>query len=136
VTSEPRWLTKESLLVLHARSLALHGGLEGARDLGLLESALARPQNRFVYEGVADIGELAATYAAAISANHPFNDGNRRAAFLAMGLFLEKNGLRLVATQSDAALTMLALAAGELDVERLAVWVAANCVPTPPPAAV
>ena len=87
------------------------------RDQGLLDSALARPQNRFHYEGVVDYAALAATYAGAIAANHPFIDGNKRAAFLAAGLFLDKNGLRLEADQVEAALTILELAAGKLTID-------------------
>ncbi len=124
MTSEPRWLTKESLLVLHDRSLALHGGLAGMRDEGLLDSALARPRNHLLYNGVDDIIELAAIYAAAVSGNHPFIDGNKRTAFLALGLFLEKNGKILIAEQADAARTMLRLAAGEISTEELAAWLA------------
>ena len=90
--------------------------------LPLLESALQRPANRFHYEQVADLHELAATYLVAIASNHQFADGNKRAAFLAAGLFLHLNGLRLVADQADAAMTVLAVAAGERETERLAVW--------------
>ncbi len=120
---EPRWITRHGLLLLHDRSLALHGGAEGMRDEGLLDSALARPQNRFHYEGVAELAALAATYASAIAASHPFIDGNKRAAFLAAGLFLEKNGSRLEADQVDSALTILALAAGKLTIDELAAWI-------------
>lgn len=120
--TEPTWLHAEALIVLHSRSLALHGGPEGLRDAGLLESALQRPMNRFHYEGVDDVVELAATYAVAICGNHPFVDGNKRAAFHAMALFLRVNGKRLVADQVDAALTIMALAAGKLDVEALTAW--------------
>ncbi|HEX4097474.1 MAG TPA: type II toxin-antitoxin system death-on-curing family toxin [Caulobacteraceae bacterium] len=124
---EPRWITKHGLLLLHDRSLALHGGAEGMRDEGLLDSALMRPRNLFHYELVDDLPALAATYAGAIAANHPFVDGNKRAAFLAAGMFLEKNGQRLEAEQADAALTILALAAGRLEVPQLIDWIRANC---------
>jgi death-on-curing protein len=123
VIREPRWLTREGLIVLHDRSLALHGGVSGIRDVGLLDSALARARNRFHYDGAADVVELAATYAVAISANHPFVDGNKRAAYLALGLFLGKNGLELAADQAEAALAMFRLAAGALTVEELSAWV-------------
>jgi death-on-curing protein len=122
----PRWITKAGIILLHDRSLALHGGPSGLRDEGLLESALARPLNRHLHEGIEDIAELAATYALALSSNHPFIDGNKRTAFLAMGLFLEKNGLRLVAGQVDATLTVLKLAAGETDIDGLAAWLRAR----------
>lgn len=127
-TVEPRWVTKEGLLVLHDRSIALHGGAAGLRDEGLLESALGRPPNRFHYEGVQDICDLAATYLVAIASNHPFADGNKRAAYLAAGLFLRKNGRRLVAEQADAALTVLGVAAGQRDIETLAAWIRAHSV--------
>jgi death-on-curing protein len=124
--SEPKWIQLGALVVLHARSLALHGGPEGIRDAGLLESALERPKNRYFYEGVEDLAALAATYAAAISGNHPFIDGNKRTAFIAMALFLRLNGERLVADQVDATRTTLALAAGQLSIDELAAWVRAN----------
>ena len=119
---EPVWVLGQAIKVLHERSLALHGGPSGVRDEGLLESALERPKNRFHYEGVDDVVELAATYAAAISANQPFVDGNKRAAFHAMVLFLRVNGLKLVADQADAARTVFRLAAGDLDISALTDW--------------
>jgi death-on-curing protein len=124
VSSEPRWISKEALLVLHDRSIALHGGAYGLRDEGLLESALARPANRFHYEGEADVCMLAATYLVALAGNHPFVDGNKRAAFLVAGLLLSLNGRRLVAAQADAARVVLAVAAGQRDVADLARWIA------------
>jgi len=126
--TEPVWVRIEALKVLHERSLALHGGPSGVRDEGLLESALERPKNRFHYEGVDDIVELAATYAVAVSSNHPFVDGNKRAAFHAMTLFLRLNGLRLVADQADAARTIFKLAAGELDIPALTEWLRTRVV--------
>ncbi len=128
---EPRWISKEGLIVLHDRSIGLHGGVPGLRDDGLLESALARAANRYHYEAVDDICELAATYLVAVASNHPFVDGNKRAAFLAAGLFLMKNGRRLVAEQADAALTVLAVAGGERDTAALAVWIRSRSVPNP-----
>lgn len=120
--AEPIWVRIEALKVLHERGLAVHGGPSGVRDEGLLVSALERPKNRFHYEGLADVIELAATYAVAISGNHPFIDGNKRAAFHAMALFLRLNDLRLVADQADAAKTIFKLAAGELDIPALTDW--------------
>jgi death-on-curing protein len=116
-----------ALLALHDRTLALHGGAEGVRDAGLLDSALMRPINHFQYEGVDDLPILAAVYAHAISSNHPFTDGNKRTAFQALTLFLRLNGMRLTASQVDAAKTVLRLAAGDLPVETLADWIRANC---------
>lgn len=124
--AEPRWITKLGVIVLHDMSIATDGGAPGIRDEGLLESALDRPKNRFHYEGVTDLPALAATYAVGLAKNHAFADGNKRAAFIAAGLFLEKNGLALAATQADAALTMLAVAAGEIDIDQLAAWIRRN----------
>ncbi len=117
-------------MTLHARTLALEGGAEGVRDAGLLESALIRPRNRFHYEGVDDVSALAATYAVALSANHPFTDGNKRTAFLCLTLFLRLNGRRLVAGQVEAARTMFALAAGRLDLDQLTEWTRTNSAKT------
>jgi death on curing protein len=116
-----RWLDRRALLLLHAESLAEHGGSEGLRDEGLLESALARPENRVAY-GTPDVADLAASYGFGLARNHPFIDGNKRAAFLAVGLFLHLNGYRLSATQAEATLTMLALAAGEITEAEFAAW--------------
>ncbi|CAN5263242.1 type II toxin-antitoxin system death-on-curing family toxin [soil metagenome] len=126
---EPIWLEKAAIVALHDRSLALHGGPSGIRDEGLLESAMQRPQNRFFYEGEADIPALAATYAVGIAGNHPFVDGNKRAAYQAMILFLALNGQPLRADKLDAINTMLAVAAGEIDIDRLAVWIRDNTIP-------
>jgi death-on-curing protein len=123
VNAEPRWISKDALLILHDRSIALHGGAPGMHDEGLLESALARPANHFHYQGVSDICVLAATYLVAVASNHPFIDGNKRAAFLAAGLFLRRNGRRLTATQADAAMTVLNVAAGQRDIPTLAEWI-------------
>lgn len=92
----------------------------------MLESALARPRNLALYQESVSLAELAAAYAFGIAKNHAFIDGNKRAAFAAMNLFLEKNGWRLVATEVDATLTMLALAAGDVDEPTLAKWVSRN----------
>lgn len=127
--SEPRWIAKQAVLLLHAESLAEHGGSEGIRDEGALESALARPLNHYTYAGTSDLSALAAAYAAGISQNHPFVDGNKRAAFIAMGLFLPLNGLRLMATQVDATRVMLAVAAGHLPEGELAEWVRSHVRP-------
>lgn len=123
--SEPIWLRIEAILALHDESISEHGGAPGIRDLGLLESALARPQNRFAYENV-DVAALAAAYAFGIVRNHPFTDGNKRAGFLAAIVFLEINGLHFNATEEDATLTFLSLAAGDLEEDALAQWLRAN----------
>lgn len=120
-----RWIDKRALLLLHAETLAEHGGSAGIRDEGLLDSALARPQNVEIY-GTASVAALAAAYAFGLAKNHAFIDGNKRAAFLAAGLFLALNGYRLSATQVEATSAMLALAAGELDEKTFARWVHAH----------
>ena len=122
-----RWINKGALLLLHGESLAEHGGLSGMRDEGLLDSALARPLNRVAY-GTPDIAELAATYGVGLAKNHPFVDGNKRAAFLAVGLFLALNGYRLGVSELDATQTMLNVAAGEIDETDFAAWLRAYIV--------
>ncbi|MFN7938603.1 MAG: type II toxin-antitoxin system death-on-curing family toxin [Bryobacteraceae bacterium] len=121
--AEPRWISKKALLLLHEESLATFGGASGMRDEGLLDSALARPQNLYAYRRDCSIAELAAAYAFGIAKNHAFVDGNKRAAFLSIGLFLAINGWRLVAGQVDAIQTVLAVAAGELGESGLAAWI-------------
>ncbi len=122
-----RWVDKRALLLLHDESLAEHGGAPGIRDEGLLDSALARPLNLEAY-GTPDFAALAASYAIGLAKNHPFVDGNKRAAFLATGLFLHLNGYRLQVSQADATLTMLAVAAGEMDEVNFAEWLRRHCV--------
>lgn len=119
----PRWLDKQALLLLHEESLATFGGASGLRDEGLLDSALHRPRNLRELGGVTDLPALAAAYAYSLCRNHPFVDGNKRAAFLAIGVFLAINGRRLTASPVDAVVEMTALAAGELDEAALAEWV-------------
>ena len=116
-----RWVDKRALLLLHGESLAEHGGLPGLRDEGLLDSALARPLNLFAY-GQPDIAELAASYGIGLAKNHPFADGNKRVAFLAVGLSLALNGYRLSVSQVEATQAMLAVAAGELNEASFAAW--------------
>ena len=123
---EPRWVDRRALALLHAETLAEHGGRSGIVDEGRLDSALARPRQIFHYERKHDLARLAAAYAAGLVRNHPFVDGNKRAAFLAVGLFLGLNDFLLAADQVDAARNMLALAAGEINEEQFATWVRAH----------
>ncbi len=116
-----RWIDRRLLVVLHDESLAEHGGASGLRDEGLLESALARPLNLVAY-GDPDVAELAAAYGVGLAKNHAFVDGNKRAAFLAVGLFLRINGYRLKAAQAEATVTMLGVAAGEINDAEFAQW--------------
>lgn len=130
MTHEPRWLAKADVVELHDYVLARTGGSPGLRDEGLLESALTRPLNRWSYEGVEDIRELAATYAIGLAKNHPFIDGNKRAAFLGAGLFLELNGWMLTATDDDAIATFYAVAGSQMDEDALADWIRNNSAAT------
>jgi len=123
-----RWISKPALLLLHAESLAEHGGSPGIRDEGLLDAALARPQNLVAY-GQPDVAALAASYGWGIARNPPFIDGNKRAALLSVGLFLHLNGWRLTASQADTTRTMLALAAGDLPEDTLADWLRRHAAP-------
>jgi death on curing protein len=126
--NEPRWLDVDIVLDFHAEQLALFGGPDGVRDLGLLESALARPINKFAY-GETDIAALAAAYGFGIARNHPFVDGNKRTALAAMIVFLGLNGLDLDAPQEAATAIILSLAAGEITEDVLARWIAGHIKP-------
>jgi death-on-curing protein len=126
--TEPRWVNKLSLVLLHAESLSEFGGGEGLRDDGLLESALARARNLFAYEGVTDLAALAAAYSAGIAHNHPFVDGNKRAALLVIELFLQRNGYSFAVDKVDGARRMFSLASGEMTDEMLANWIRDNMV--------
>jgi death-on-curing protein len=123
--SEPWWLTLKEIIVTHERQLALFGGAAGIRDRGMLESALMRPQNKWRYEE-ADLAALAAAYAFGIAKNHPFVDGNKRVAFLAMAGFLRRNGVKFAPSQEAATAAILAVAAGEVSEEGLARWISDN----------
>jgi death-on-curing protein len=123
VARTPRWLDQQALLLLHEESLSTFGGAAGLRDEGLLDSALDRPRNLHELGGVSDLSALAAAYAHGLSRNHPFVDGNKRAAFVAIGVFLAINGRRLTASPVEAVVAMTALAAGELDEPTLAAWI-------------
>ena len=123
---EPRWIDRQALLYLHSASLSVHGGSAGIRDEGLLDSALARPRNRFLYSPDSDLAELAASYGFGLAKNHPFVDGNKRAAFHAVGLFLLINGHELSASQVEATQVMMGLAENELSEEEFAAWIRRN----------
>ena len=125
---EPVWLLRNAVLAFHSRQLAEHGGGEGLRDEGLLDSALNRPLNKFAYEEP-DLFDLAAAYAYGIAANHPFVDGNKRTGFLAAAVFLEINGFSLRAGEVDATLKTIALAASEISDVEYAAWLRENAAP-------
>ena len=120
MTSEPRWISKKALLLLHEESLATFGGASGLRDEGLLDSAVARPLNTHAYNAESTMADPAAFCAFGLAKNHAFVDGNKRAAFLSIGMLLAINGWKLVADKLDAIETVLAVAAGELDERGLA----------------
>jgi death on curing protein len=120
---EPIWLTEEQVRMLHAESLRLFGGLPGVRDAGLLASALARPQHLWSYDESASVFALAAAYGFGIARNHPFLDGNKRAALLAVRAFLFRNGYRFVPNEVETVTTMEGLAAGSVTEASLAQWV-------------
>lgn len=120
--SEPVWIDLEVVLAIHDEQLAEHGGQPGVRDRGLLESALARPRNRFAH-GEHSLARLAASYAFGISRNHPFLDGNKRTSLVVAELFLELNSLQLTATDAECVSTFLQLAAGNITEGALADWI-------------
>lgn len=126
--NEPIWVTKEIILAIHAELVARFGGIHGVRDEGLLESALARPQ-QFLNYGKPTLCELAGAYAEGIVKNHPFLDGNKRAGFMAAYTFLAANGLQLTAPEEEAVLQTLALAAGEIGSAEYSAWLEANARP-------
>ena len=116
------WLDPDILLAAHDEQLAEHGGPTGIRDIGLFESALARPQNLAAYEKP-DVAMLAASYAFGLAKNHPFADGNKRIALISLEYFLALNGYALTADDAQCILAILALAAGDLDEKTLAQWI-------------
>ena len=119
------WLSRQLILAVHDEQLAEHGGALGLRDDGLLDSALARPLNRAGY-GDPDIAELAALYGIAIARNHPFVDGNKRTAYVALETFLVLNGCRFPVSDAEAVVMTLAMASGEIDDQEFTDWVRAN----------
>jgi death-on-curing protein len=122
------WLSSQLILAIHDEQLAEHGGSTGLRDTGLLDSALARPLNRAGY-GEPGISELAAVYALGIARNHPFVDGNKRTAFVALELFLRLNGCVFTAGDAEAVVMTLAMASGELPGDEFTAWVRLHTAP-------
>ena len=120
--SEPRWLDTAIVLDVHAEQLALFGGADGIRDAGLLESALARPLNKFAY-GETGLAALAAAYAFGLARNHPFVDENKRAAFASIIVFLGLNNIDFDVPPQEATAMILGLAAGEIDEDGLTRWI-------------
>ncbi len=122
------WIEGAVLLAVHNEQLAEHGGAAGTRDIGLFESAMARPQHLAHY-GTPDAADLAAAYGHGLARNHPFVDGNKRTAFVAAELFLLLNGLELLASDADCVTTMLAVAAGQMDEATFARWLREHSQP-------
>ena len=119
---EPVWLDRHTVDAIQFDQLLEHGGTHGVRDEGALESALNRARNRWMYERGADLAALAAAYGFGLTSNHPYADGNKRAALLALYVFLAVNGRRLVAPEAEAALVVLDVARGRLGEAELATW--------------
>jgi death-on-curing protein len=117
--SEPRWLSRLVVDAIHADQLRQHGGLPGVRDENVLESALARPRQKWAYDPASDLALLAAAYAFGLVRNHPYRDGNKRIGFLVLATFLGINSHDLDTTDEDVVTTMLALADGGLTEARL-----------------
>ena len=121
---EPVWLIKSAVLAVHDLMIARFGGTAGIRDVGLFESALARPVSIYQYDHNAQIPQLAAAYAGGIIQNHPFVDGNKRTGFMAAYIFLDINGSTLVADEVSATAMTLSLAASEIDENDYGIWLA------------
>ncbi|AWN51651.1 type II toxin-antitoxin system death-on-curing family toxin [Methylobacterium sp. 17Sr1-1] len=121
----PIWIARNVVLAIHADQIAEHGGLLGLRDNALLDSALARPRQQAAY-GSTDLFDLAAAYAFGIARNHPFIDGNKRVSFVVAAMFLQLNGPRVAAPETDVVRTWLSIAAGEIGEAEVAAWLSAN----------
>jgi death-on-curing protein len=122
-SGEPRWIDRLVVEAVQFDLIREHGGMPGLRDEHALESALARPLQRRAYDAKADLANLAAAYGHGLATGHPFNDGNKRIAFVTMAVFLELNGVELEADEAEVVTVMLALAAGEMSEDQLASWV-------------
>jgi len=123
------WVLRQSVLALQDAQISEHGGLAGVRDVALLDSALARPRNLVAYNQDADVASVAASYTYGLARNHPFNDGNKRIAFVTGALFFELNGFELIASDGDCVLTIVAVADGSLSEDELADWYRKNSRP-------
>jgi death-on-curing protein len=125
MSEEPKWVTYDQIVAIHSRQLRRFGGAPGLRDEGMLSSAIERPVNKWQYEQ-ADLATLAAAYAFGLAKSHAFVDGNKRAAFMTMVVFLRKNDVRFAPDQAHATAIMISLAAGEVSGRSLARWIRDN----------
>ncbi len=123
---EPVWLLKPAVIAVHNMIIVRFGGTDGIRDEGLIDSALARPTNIYLYEDCSDISKLAAAYAGGIIQNHPFVDGNKRTGFMAAYMFLDLNGATLQADEISATAMTLSLASSDVDEDDYSNWLAQN----------
>jgi death-on-curing protein len=128
LSREPRWVSRLVVDAIQTDMLLNHGGVPGLRDEDLLESALARPRQRFTYDATTDLAALAAAYGFGLARNHPYSDGNKRVAFVTMGMFLGLNGLEFTASEAEVVTTLVSLASGTLDEDTLADWIRLNTV--------
>lgn len=129
---EPVWIPRAAIEAAHSDLIRVHGGQDGLRDAGLLESALARPRQRWSFDPECDLASLAASLGYGIVKNHPFLDGNKRTGFVAMNMFLVVNGSEVETPEPDVVLTILQVADGSLNEEGLADWVRSVIVPLSP----
>ena len=130
---EPIWVSRLVLNAAHFDILRAHGGMPGLRDENALESALARPRQRWAYRRTADLADLAAAYGFGLARNHPYRDGNKRVAFLAMAVFVGVNGYEIDAPEPEVVKVMVSLADGRLSEPALARWLRTRLVGLPPP---
>jgi len=128
LSREPRWVSRLVVDAIQTDMLLNHGGVPGLRDEDLLESALARPRQRFTYDATTDLAALAAAYGFGLARNHPYSDGNKRVAFVTMGMFLGLNGLEFTASEAEVVTTLAALASGTVDEDTLADWIRLHTV--------
>ena len=124
---EPIWILESVVISIHKMLLAKQGGLSGIRDENLLESALFKPRQRFIYEPTSSIYELAATYSVGIIKNHPFVDGNKRTAFTVMAIFLELNNIDFNAPEAEVVVFFESLASGKITEQALVKWLEDSC---------
>jgi death-on-curing protein len=128
---EPVWIPRVVLEALHVDQIREHGGLSGIRDVNLLESALARPKQKWAYDQSTDLAALAAAYCFGIVKNHPFQDGNKRIGFLALVVFLGLNDITFHSSDESVVTTILGLASAQISEEALAAWIRANATSDP-----